>query len=283
MPFDESRFCLIVNLAMRAISLRDGIAICFAQTRTQPKIAPDLPPRPFTIKSQGRSLEARLVLPTQTPSRSVLILHGIGERLGYWHDAQRLLASHGIASLIVHYSGYGCSTGAITRENLRQDTIAAYVKLRELVPNEEAPFLLGLSLGTGVAVDAAPRLEPPPSGIVLCEPFSSLRDAAGAVCKSLGFLGTILRPLSSLVPDFYRSAATIQHINSPLLIVHSDADELFPVTMAREIHAAAAVVPNMTAQLVITSGFTHNGAYLRPALAYWQPILDFIMRSSASA
>lgn len=288
MPFDDSRFRLIVTIAMRVIGIRDGISMRLSPTRST--VNAEFPPRACTIASRGRRLEARLVVPnqvpnqapSQTPSRSVLILHGIGERLDYWHDAQQLLASHSIASMVFHYSGYGRSTGAITPANLRHDTIAAYAKLRELVPAAVPRFVLGLSLGTGVAIDAAPHLEPPPSGMVLCEPFSSLRNAAGAVCDSLGPLGTILRPLSSVVPDVYRTAATIELVNSPLLIVHSDADELFPVAMAQEIYAAAAV-SNKEAQLVIPKGFAHNDAYLRPSLAYWQPILDFIERNSSSA
>jgi fermentation-respiration switch protein FrsA (DUF1100 family) len=134
-------------------------------------------------------------------------------------------------------------------------------------------------MGTGVAVDAAPILQPPPSGIILCEPFSSFRAAAIAVCNTVPLLGPILRSMASTVPDIYRIAASIDRVRSPLLIVHSSADELFPVAMAQEIFVAAVSDPTRPAELAVPHGFAHNDAYLNPSLGYWAPILHFIERN----
>jgi alpha-beta hydrolase superfamily lysophospholipase len=272
--FDAVRFRFFVTLAMRAILVRDRIAML---GRSPGAAAAGLNnPVSCTVSSGSRRLDARLALPRTTPSASVLLLHGIGERLEYWSGAQQLLAGRGIASLLIGYSGYGKSEGAVTPANLRQDALAGYAELQRRVPGPQPPFVLGLSLGTGVAADAAPSMRPAPSGVILCEAFSSLRDAAEAVCRSLPLLRYAASRLAKLMPDLYRTASSIGIIGAPLLIVHSDSDELFPAGMARQIYAAATSDPPTGAALVVLSGYAHNDAYLRPASGYWEPILDFM-------
>ena len=276
--FDVFRFRFFVSLAMRLILIRDGIAMR-GRSSKQANVGFHTIAK-CAVMSGPRRLEGQLVLPVRQANASVLILHGIGERLDYWNDAQQFLASHAIASLIIDYSGYGKSGGAITPANLRQDAIAGYAELQQLVPAIRLPFVLGLSMGTGVAVESAPYLNPAPAGIILCEAFSSLRDAAAAACRTLPVLRYLSGGLSVLVPDLYQTASTVGRIGAPLLIVHSDADELFPVEMAREIFAAANSKAGLNPELVIPHGYAHNDAYLRPSLGYWQPILDFIGRKS---
>ena len=266
---------------MRTILLRDSIAGLFAGRPSTP--AYEGSARQMVIPSGSRLLEGLLFLPPSTPRSSVLILHGIGERLSYWRKAQGMLARHGIASLIFDYSGYGKSTGAAAPKNLRQDTLAAYESLRALVPSDRPPFLLGLSLGTGVAIDAVPQLVPAPSGIVLCEAFTSLRNAAEAVLATTPLPGFAIRALAKLMPDVYRTAASIRRVSSPLLIVHSDSDELFPVTMAQEIFSAAREEMGRHAALFVPHGYAHNDAYLNPEPGYWQPILDFLLAAEKTA
>jgi len=260
---------------MRAILLRDGIAELFAKGSAPLPHAGTA--QQVAIPSGSRRLDGLLVLPASEIRASVLILHGIGERLSYWREAQEMLARHGVASLIFDYSGYGKSTGATTPENLRQDTVAAWDSLRALVADERPPFLLGLSLGTGVAIDAAPSLAPAPSGVVLCEAFTSLRSAGEAVLATTPLPGFALHALAKLLPDVYRTAASIRQVASPLLIVHSDSDELFPMTMAHEIFSSARANEGRRAELFVPHGLAHNDAYLNPTLGYWQPILDFLL------
>jgi len=262
---------------MRVILIRDAIVSSFAGRSSAASGTASV--RGIKIASGSRLLDARLFTPRSQPRASLLILHGIGERLAYWQDAQRLLADHGVASLIFDYSGYGESTGATIPMNLRQDTIAAYAELRRLVPGARAPFLLGLSLGTGVAVDAAPHLEPAASGVVLCEAFTSLRSAAAAAGDTRLLPRVLRRWLARLLPDVYRTAALIEQIRSPLLIVHSDGDQLFPVAMGREILEAARAGGGPEAELFVPHGFAHNDAFARPSLDYWQPILDFLLEA----
>jgi len=155
--------------------------------------------------------------------------------------------------------------------------------MRQRLPDVHRHFILGLSLGTGIAVDAAPALTPAPTGIILCEAFSSFREAGAAVCDNLPLLRHLSRPLSILVPDIYRTASSVPRLGVPLLLVHSDADELFPVAMAQAIFDSATADPDASVDLHVLHGFAHNDVYLRPNSGYWRPILAFIERDSTSS
>ena len=228
--------------------------------------------QPITIRQNNRSLKAVLATPA-TPSAAILLFHGIGDRLTYWQSAQSLLLENNIASLIFHYSGYGRSTGATTPRNLHQDAHAAYSTLISLLPEPVPVHLLGFSLGTGIAADVAPHLSPPPAGLILCQPFTSLRLAAATIVPAA---------LSSLLPNIWQTHRTIADISLPLLLVHGDADELFPISMAQQIESAAKTRSKHSVELIQPKGFTHNELYARPTLAYWQPIIDFVRRTRTS-
>jgi hypothetical protein len=62
-----------------------------------------------------------------------------------------------------------------------------------------------------------------------------------------------------------------------VLVVHSDADELFPMTMAERI--AEACGPR--GELIVVSGLVHDAPIYTPTPLYWQPIADWIKRRSA--
>jgi alpha-beta hydrolase superfamily lysophospholipase len=209
------------------------------------------------------ALDARFSLPLTPPRAAVLICHGIGDRLSYWQKAQSLLFAHNVASLIFDYAGYGASTGRIGVQAFREDTQAAHAWLAQTLPPGTPLFLLGLSMGTGIAADAALHLTPSPDGLILAQPFRSLRAAATEVVRS--------SLLARLIPDVWRTTETIPQLDLPILLVHSDGDRLFPVAHSHSIHAAA-----RDSQFAIPRGFAHNAIYLNPDPAYWQPILDFI-------
>ncbi len=274
-PLDDLRLRFWIHLASRAIQAIDDSRLRL-RSRRRPLPSRDTKPAqitvPLRIPASHGALEAQLALPAQ-PVAAVLLFHGIGERLGYWRQVQEMLARHQIASLIFHYAGYGASTGSIAAAQWRSDAQSASDTIRPLLPPHTPIFFLGFSMGTAVATDAALHLSPPPRGLILCQPFASLRTAAREIVR--------IPWLTRLVPDIWRTVDSVADLAMPLLLIHGDADELFPVTHTRRIEASARSAQRNV--LAITPpGFTHNSPYLRPAPLYWQPILDFIVRHSQS-
>jgi fermentation-respiration switch protein FrsA (DUF1100 family) len=195
----------------------------------------------------------------------LLILHGIGDHLRYWRAAQLHLAQHRIGSLVFHYSGYPGSGGATTVANLDEDVRNAYSWLQE---RGRAPtFVLGFSMGSGVAGNVIASLTPAPAGLILCEAFPSLREAARCVVRPAG-------ALAQLLPDVWKTRERLAHLAMPLLIVHTTGDALFPVAMANELHRYAPP----SAELIVLEGHAHNALFATVPRDYWAVVMDFIER-----
>lgn len=198
----------------------------------------------------------------ETPA--VLICHGIGELVEYWGKVQGLLKGMGISSLVFNYSGYGTSTGHLSTAHCEEDAAAA---CRELAGRgHRSIVLLGFSLGTGVGCAAASRIDI--DGLVLCEGFSTLRDAGIA----MGFP----RWLTRVVPDVWDTVGQVSSLEIPVLVVHSDVDGLFPLSMAERV--AGACGPRGT--LIVIKGVSHNAPIFAPTEDYWRPIAEWVKERS---
>jgi pimeloyl-ACP methyl ester carboxylesterase len=213
------------------------------------------------LVSGAHLLDAVFAEPTRVPARTgVLLCHGIGETVEQWFGVQQLLAAHGVASLVFDYSGYGKSTGRPDWDQFELDAIAAFDALKERTPGLPLS-VLGFSLGSGVAAAAIHRI--PAKRLILCEAFTSFRSAACA--------GGIPRPLAALVPPIWHAQLALAACKLPVLIVHGEKDQLFPVAMAREL--AGWCEPR--AEVVLVPDTTHNQPFRKPHI-YWGPIIDWI-------
>jgi uncharacterized protein len=215
------------------------------------------------IPSGSRRLSAVYVSAgDETPV--VLICHGIGELVEYWGKVQGLLKGMGVSSLVFNYSGYGASSGILTTAHCEEDATAA---CRELAGRHRSIVLLGFSLGSGVGCAVASRVDI--DGLVLCEGFSTLREAGIA----MGFP----RWLTRVVPDAWDTVHRVSALEMPVLVVHSDVDGLFPLSMATRV--AEACGPR--GKLIVINGLSHNAPIFTPTEDYWRPIADWVKQRSS--
>lgn len=218
----------------------------------------------LVIPSGGRRLSAVYVSAGED-SPAVLICHGIGELVEYWGKVQSLLQGMGVSSLVFNYSGYGASTGTISAAHCEDDAQSAY---RELVDRgHQSIVLVGFSLGSGIGCAVASRIDL--DGLVLCEGFSSFREAGSA----MGFP----RWLTRMVPNVWDTVHRVRELGMPVLVVHSDEDDLLPVSMAERV--AEACGPR--GQLIVMNGLSHNAPIFAPTAAYWQPIAEWVKERSS--
>ncbi len=219
----------------------------------------------LAIASGDRTLDATLVRAPIDTAPALLIFHGTAEAVSYWADTQALLYRHGITSMVFDYSGFGRSTGRATAAHLDEDADAAYAEFVRRVGPTAHRYLLGYSLGTGVVFEAVRRFTPPPSGVVFAASYSSARDGAIA-------FGLIPRWAKFLLPDLWNNVRDARNLTQPLLVLQSDADQLFPVSMAKAVYDAA-TVPK---QMVVLHGYRHEDGHLRPTDEYWAPVVRFM-------
>ena len=253
-------FSVAITLVSRAISVYDALS-----GRTRSLARADSREELF-IPSGARRLAGVWVAGNEG-SPVVLLCHGIGETCGHWNAVQALLAEHGLGSMFFNYSGYGKSSGKIRAEHCDQDLRSAYAELRQRVGPEVRVFVLGFSLGSGIAASGIGALSPMPAGLILCEAYTSFREA---VCAT-----RLPRWVALGFPNLWNTVAIAPSLELPVLVVHSDRDRLFSVEMAWRIARAC----GDRCELVVVHGQTHNQPYLRPTEAYWGPVLDWIGRT----
>ena len=218
----------------------------------------------ISSRSGDRTLDATLVRAESDTAPALLIFHGTAEAISYWADTQALLRRHGITSMVFDYSGFGRSTGEATVAHLQEDADSAYADFVRRI-GRARPFVLGYSLGTGVLFDAVGRWRPPPSGVVFAASYNSAREGAVA-------FGLVPRWLTFLLPDLWNIARDTRHLAQPLLVVQSDADQLFPVRMAKAVFDAA-TVPK---QMVVLRGYRHEAGHHDPTDEFWAPVVRFM-------
>ena len=195
------------------------------------------------------------------PRAVLLICHGIGEIVEWWLPVQRLLASQGVVSLVFDYTGYGKSTGKISAQQLEDDAVAAFAYLQKLRPDDPVS-VLGFSLGTGVAAAAIGRMQA--SRLVLCAGFPSFQEAA--------FCVGVPRSWKRLTPPIWRAEESLRGATIPVLVVHGEQDQFFPLELGRKLYAAC----GEAAEWLQVPGQGHNQPFHRPEMVYWGPILRWL-------
>lgn len=220
-----------------------------------------------SIASGDRTLDATLVRAESDSAPALLVFHGTAEAVSYWADTQALLRRHGITSMVFDYSGFGRSTGKATAAHIEEDADSAYAEFGRRIGPTARPFVLGYSLGTGVVFDAIRRWTPKPRGVVFVASYSSARDGAVA-------FGLVPRWATFLLPDLWNNVRDARHLSQPLLVMQSDADQLFPVSMAKAVFDAATVPKEM----VVLHGYRHEDGHQHPTDDYWLPVIRFLTR-----
>jgi alpha-beta hydrolase superfamily lysophospholipase len=219
----------------------------------------------LAVQSGGRRLQAWFV-PADASSaagKAVLIYHGIDETIADWIPALVYLHEHGFSTMVFDYSGFGNSQGQAAIVSLRQDAQAAYAAFLTRIPGAAKKIVLGYSLGTGVLLDAASAFGAPPDELVLAAAYSSGREAAVQ-------MGALPARLAFVIPDVFNNVQAVQRLNIPLLVIHSQDDQLFPTWMPAKIYAAAAEPK----RLVILEGLKHGDMLEGKAGEYLAPLVE---------
>ena len=175
----------------------------------------------------------RLVLWKLAPKKgqpTLLYFHGNAGGLGSRADRFARYAQVGLGLVMMSYRGYSGSGGQPSEANNVADAKLVYDRLVKEGVDPKDIYLYGESLGSGVAVQLAVARRV--AGLILDAPYSSMVAMAQ---KTYPFL-----PVRPLIADRYESDRHIAEVKAPVLVMHGEQDELIPVSMGRDLHAAAA-------------------------------------------
>lgn len=157
----------------------------------------------------------------------------------------------GHALYLMHYRGYGGSTGNPSEAALFADSLALFDKVRAQHPNVT---VIGRSLGSGVAVHLASAR--PAARLVLVTPYDSI---AGIGARQFPFL-----PVSLLLSDRYESFRYAPKVKAPTTVITAEHDELIPRWSSGQLLTRFA--PGVARHIVIPAS-GHNDLSFHPHYA----------------
>jgi uncharacterized protein len=128
------------------------------------------------------------------------------------------------ALYLLHYRGYGNSSGTPSEQAIQQDALALFDKVYAEHPNI---VIIGRSLGSGVAVRLASLR--PAAKLILITPFDSLEAVAAHHFPYL--------PVRWLLLDKYESWRYAAQISVPTLILAAEQDEIIPLENTKLLYS----------------------------------------------
>jgi fermentation-respiration switch protein FrsA (DUF1100 family) len=180
----------------------------------------------FFRTSDGESVQSFHFNHQQQGLPLVVYFHGNAGNLYHRFDAANRLFGFDQNVLLVSYRGYAKSTGKPNEQGIYLDGEAAInYAIQNLGYAENEISILGRSLGSAVAVHIAQNRKF--RNIILITPLTSGSDMA--VAMGLGLF-------KFMAGNSYNSLEKINQLQSRLLIIHGDRDEVVPYFMGTRLY-----------------------------------------------
>ena len=156
------------------------------------------------------------------------------------------------ALYLMHYRGYGGSTGKPTEADLFADALALFDHVHATHPQVT---VIGRSLGSGVAVHLASRR--PVARVVLVTPYDSIAELAAQQFPVF--------PIRFILSDKFESWRDAPQITAPTTLVTAQNDEVIP--RASTDRLLSRFKPGVARQIVIPATghntLSEDSAYIR--------------------
>lgn len=190
----------------------------------------------------------------------VLIVHGnAGAAVERGYLADPLQSGTGLGVHVLEYPGFSGRAGSPSEESLSQ----AALEGMDLLSASGPVFVVGESLGTGVAAILAGSRPEKVAGVILLTPFDSLTKTAGYHYPWL--------PVGTLLRDRYESVRWLERYRGPVAVVVGTADRVVPAERGKALYEAYAGPK----RLWVFEGESHWEASHRPA-EWWEEAFRFL-------
>ena len=166
-----------------------------------------------TFKSDGQQIKATVLNPGNR--KSIIYFGGNAEGVAYNADSfTEMFADYTV--YLVHYRGYGGSSGEPTEQGIYSDALHIYdvVKTRH-----DGVSVIGRSLGSAVATHLASERDV--QKLILITPF----DSAQALAQSQ----FPVYPMSLLLKDKHDSLSRAGRIKSEVMVIAAAEDKVIPM------------------------------------------------------
>lgn len=223
----------------------------------------------FFPVADGIRLGGRLHI-AKKDSPVILLFHGNGEIASDYDRDSILYKEMGVSLLVVDYRGYGKSNGRPTASALLDDATAVYRQVRHVLAERGLDgsrlFIMGRSLGSAAAIEAASHAGDEIEGLIIESGFAS---ALPFIKNKRGSLPDDLKGGA----DGFANAKKISRLDIPTLIIHGQADLLLPVGHGKKLYESCG---GEQKRLVIIPNAGHNNLLHRGRDLYFSALREFI-------
>ena len=197
------------------------------------------------------------------PNGTIVLFHGNGgtalDRGFYLEPLMKL----GFRVILAEYPKYGGRPGKVGEKPFVADGLETVQLAYEQYG--EPLYLLGESLGCGVAAAIARQTSAPIAGIILITPWDTLASVAKTLFPFL--------PVKMILTDKYDSIENLKPFKEKISVVGAESDEILPIKHAHNLYNS---LPENKKRMWIIKGAGHNDwpFYADPSL--WKEITDFV-------
>jgi pimeloyl-ACP methyl ester carboxylesterase len=173
----------------------------------------------------GKAIGWQRLAPVQPAAGRVLIVHGnAGCAFQCAHYADVIQEAATLDVFMVEFPGYADRPGKPTEQSLYESASGAL----ELLATSGPVYVVGESLGTGVAAYLAGRYPDQVAGMALLAPYNNLADVAQAHFRIL--------PVRWLLRDRFPAEDYLRKYHGPLAVLTAGNDTVVPERFGRRLY-----------------------------------------------
>lgn len=200
------------------------------------------------------------------PRATIIVFHGNAGHAGHRGFYAEALAPLGWRVILAEYPGYGPRSGKLGEESLVADA-AETIRMAHSQFGEPI-YLLGESLGAGVAAAASDRLTRDGmvgiAGMLLVTPWDRLKSVAAHHYPWL--------PVGWLLNDRYDSVEHLAAYRGRVAVVLAEADRIVPAAFGRSLFDGLQTAKTLR----IVAQADHNDWVEGTNAAWWQDVTGFL-------
>jgi pimeloyl-ACP methyl ester carboxylesterase len=197
------------------------------------------------------------------PKGTIVVFHGNGGRAADRAFYVKALGPLGYRVILAEYPRYGGRKGELGEKafvNDGSETVRlAFAKYGEPL------FLLGESLGCGIAAAIARETSVKIDGIVLITPWDTLASLAQSKFPFL--------PVRYFLKDKYDNIDNLRAFKGRIAVVGAERDEIVPIVHAKDLYNS---LSGTAKRMWIIQGAGHNDWPMATNTLWWKEIMDFV-------
>jgi len=215
------------------------------------------------VKTAKNESIAFVHLPAGKGMPTILYSHGNAEDLAQSSLLYEGFHALGLGVFAYDYPGYGLSTGTPNEDSCQRAIQSSWNHLKNIGVPASSIVVVGRSVGSGPSVWLASREKP--SSLILISPFKSV------------FTTAFPTPFPLFPGDRFPNLKRIRKINTPLLVIHGENDEVIPFSHGKKLFEAS---PASTKEFLPIPIAGHNDLFNLASKDIITKVAEFALKQS---